>query len=294
MTNPAPRVLVSHFHTPAGESARLFHTVLRAGHMQASPDYRVERRACPGHDLLFCVAGAGSVRCADRAFVVSPGQLAWIDGRQPHAHWADPRQPWELLWLRIDGRPSRLFAEALNVREAPLFNLAGDSRDIFSAIFALLRERPLGIDAALHAAVTGIAARLFESRQLVSGDAAVVAEGPADGRLREVLQHMRREYWRHWKIEELARLAHMSAPHFFRRFRKATGSSPVDWLRRERINQAKRRLSEGEARVRAIAAELGYGDPFYFSRDFKKLTGLSPRRYREQERMLTQGQRNSS
>jgi AraC-like DNA-binding protein len=68
----------------------------------------------------------------------------------------------------------------------------------------------------------------------------------------------------------------------------------VDWLRRERINRAKRRLGEGEDRIRAIAAELGYGDPFYFSRDFKKLTGLSPRRYREQERILTQGRRNSS
>ncbi|HXS06028.1 MAG TPA: AraC family transcriptional regulator [Rhizomicrobium sp.] len=294
MVRPAPRSLVSHFHTPAGDSARLFHTVLRAGHMQASADYCVERRASPGHDLLFCVEGAGSVRCADKMFVVAPGQLAWIDGRQPHAHWADPRRPWELLWLRIDGRPSRLFAEALNAREAPLFNLASDIRDDFAAIFALLRARPLGIDAALHAAVTSIAARLFESRQLACGNEAVIPEGPADGSLHEVLRHMRREYWRHWKIEELARLGQMSAPHFFRRFRKATGSSPVDWLRRERINQAKRRLSEGEDRIRAIAAELGYSDPFYFSRDFKKLTGLSPRRYRQQERMLTQGQRNAS
>jgi AraC-like DNA-binding protein len=289
MVSTPPRILASYFHTPGGESSRLFHTVLRAGHMQASPDYRVERNFYPGHDLLFCAAGAGWVRCADKTFAVSPGQLAWIDGRQPHAHWADPRDPWELLWLRIDGRPSRLFCGALHVREAPLFDVADDTRGSFATVFALLGERSLAVDAALHAAVSVLMARLFESRQPVSAHQATAPGGTADRRLHDVLQRMRREYRRPWKVEELARLAGLSVPHFFRRFRKTTGSSPVDWLRRERINQAKHLLSDGDDCIRDIAAELGYGDPFYFSRDFKKLTGLAPRHYREQERMLTRG-----
>jgi AraC-like DNA-binding protein len=83
--------------------------------------------------------------------------------------------------------------------------------------------------------------------------------------------------------EELARLAGMSTPHFFRRFKRATGSSPIDWLRRERINQAKRHLSETADPVGEIAERVGYSDPFYFSRDFKRMTGHSPREYRSQE-----------
>ena len=63
----------------------------------------------------------------------------------------------------------------------------------------------------------------------------------------------------------------------------ATGSTPLDWLRRERISEAKRRLSQSKEPIRVIAEELGYGDQFYFSRDFKKLVGLSPRHYRRQE-----------
>ena len=282
----APRIIASYFHTPTVASQRLFHTVLRAGHLQASPDYRVERRSHPGHDLLFCVAGAGFVRCGERHFAVAADQFAWIDCRQPHAHWADPHTPWELLWLRIDGRPSRIFADALNVKGAPLFGIAGDGKALFAPIFALLHERPLAIDAALHAAVTALVARLFESRQPAI-DQKETSDITADRRLHMVLAHMRREPQRHWRVEELAKLAGLSVPHFFRRFRKATGASPMDWIRRERINQAKRRLSESDARIRDIAVELGYSDPFYFSRDFKKLTGLSPRHYRAQERMLT-------
>src|SRR5215469_3765773 len=138
-----PRILASYFHTPGVASQRLFHTVLRAGHLQASSDYRVERRSYPGHDLLFCAAGAGFVQSGGKVFAVPAGHLAWIDCRQPHAHWADPREPWELLWLRIDGRPSHLFADALSVREMPLFGFEEDPRAGFAPIFELLRKRPL-------------------------------------------------------------------------------------------------------------------------------------------------------
>src|SRR5215469_1653746 len=141
MASSPPRILASYFHTPGIESQRLFHTVLRAGHVQASPDYRVERRTHPGHDLLFCAAGAGFVQTGGKVSAVAAGQLAWIDCRQPHAHWADSRQPWELLWLRIDGRPSRLFADALGVREIPLFGFRDDAQAGFAPIFDLLRKR---------------------------------------------------------------------------------------------------------------------------------------------------------
>ena len=278
-----PRVLASYIHTPGVASQRLFHTVLRAGHLLASPLYRVERHSYPGHDLLFCVDGAGSVRCGEKVFAVAAGQLAWIDCAQPHAHWADPRAPWELLWLRIDGQPSRLFADALNVREGPVFTCPGDGKLFFLPIFALLRQRPLAIDAALHEAVTSLTAGLFASRQPAAGEGKPLEEG-VDSKLRPVLARLRRQPNRVWKVEELARLSGLSVPHFFRRFRQVVGSSPIDWIRRERVNQAKRQLIENDVPIRDIALALGYRDPFYFSRDFKKLTGLSPRQYRRQER----------
>ena len=284
MAKRASRILASYFHTPSAASQPLFHTVSRAGHILASPDYGIERRSYPGHDLLLCVAGAGSVRVRGKEFGVAPGQLAWIDCRQPHAHWAHPRHPWELLWLRIDGKQTRQFCEALNVKEMPVFALSDEAAVIFRRVLALLRERPLAIDAALHAAVSALMALLFESR--LAGGSPGERGLPAaiqDRKLRAVVTCMRQDCRRHWRIEELASLAGLSVPHFFRLFRGATGSSPMDWLRRERMNQAKRRLSESKDSIRHIAAQLGYGDPFYFSRDFKKLVGLSPRHYRQRE-----------
>jgi AraC-like DNA-binding protein len=286
MAKTPPHVLASYFHTPGAASQRLFHTVLRAGHVQSAPDYAVERQSYPGHDLLLCLAGTGFVRCNDRVFSVPAGQLAWIDCQRPHAHWAAPAEPWELYWIRIDGRQTRLFARSLAVGEVPVFRLrdVAAAESAFRQIFALLNARPLAIDAALHAAVAGLIALLFEAR-LLDAPAGERGSGKirADLKMRGVLASLRRNYQRPWRVEELAHLSGLSVPHFYRRFRQATGSPPLDWLRRERINQAKRRLSESPDRIRDIAAQVGYRDQFYFSRDFKKLVGLSPRHYRQQE-----------
>ncbi len=75
----------------------------------------------------------------------------------------------------------------------------------------------------------------------------------------------------------------MSSSHFTRLFRRAFGTSPVDWLRRERISQAKRRLVETTIPIEWVAEQVGYQDRFFFSKDFKKLTGMTPREYRKRE-----------
>jgi AraC-like DNA-binding protein len=75
----------------------------------------------------------------------------------------------------------------------------------------------------------------------------------------------------------------MSASHFSRIFKAAFGTSPIDWLRRERISQAKRRLVETTDAIKEIAEQTGYSDRFFFSKDFRRLTGHTPREFRRRE-----------
>lgn len=279
-------VIASYFHTPGETERRLFHAVLRAGHIKTAADYRIERSSYPGHDWLFCITGAGFVRSAERASPISAGQLGWLDCSRPHAHWPDAANPWELFWLRVDSPQMNLLAEALKVWDSPVFTLhdSADAITVFEQIFKLLRERPLTLDVSLHAAISNLTELLFVARQ---DDPEYHREARVSARFRGVLAQMRLDCKRPWKIEDLAGQAGISVPHFFRCFKNATGASPMDWLRRERINQAKRLLSETDERIRVIAEQVGYRDPFYFSRDFRKLVGVSPRRYRNQEQART-------
>ncbi|MFF9307060.1 AraC family transcriptional regulator [Streptomyces sp. NPDC014777] len=105
-----------------------------------------------------------------------------------------------------------------------------------------------------------------------------------DERLRPAvdLLHGRPEH--DWGLQELARAASMSRTTFAERFREAAGVPPLTYLGRWRMLLAQRALRNGDARVAALAAELGYGSESAFSTAFKRIVGESPQRYRKRMR----------
>ena len=84
-------------------------------------------------------------------------------------------------------------------------------------------------------------------------------------------------------MPSLARLAGLSPTHFSRVFKQSFGTSPIDWLRRERISQAKRRLADSTDDIKEIAEQVGFSDRYFFSKDFKKHTGFTPSQFRARE-----------
>jgi AraC-like DNA-binding protein len=277
------RFLASFFHAPSQLAEQAFVGVLRAGHLQAGSDYRVERRVSAGHDLLLAVRGAGTVLAMGRQFRVSAGELAWIHGAHPHAHWADPADPWELLWLRIDGPSLEPIAASLGIDAQPVFSLPAPAKTacIFRRTFDLMNTPPPALEALLHREATSLIATLFEVRQdRPSGFAVGTGLPPA---VRRTTEQMSLYYFRPWRIEELARRAGISVPQYFRCFKQATGLTPMCWLRRERMHQAKRRLTETADSIKEIAEQVGYGDQFHFSRDFRRSAGVSPSQFRRHE-----------
>lgn len=63
-------------------------------------------------------------------------------------------------------------------------------------------------------------------------------------------------------------------------FKADTGMSPFEWLRAQRLKNAKRLLKTTELPVYLIALESGYSDANNFSTAFKKEFGLNPKQYR--------------
>lgn len=48
-----------------------------------------------------------------RRHEIGTGQLAWIANERPHAHHANPDDPWTLLWFRFDGPNAAALREKL-------------------------------------------------------------------------------------------------------------------------------------------------------------------------------------
>jgi len=72
----------------------------------------------------------------------------------------------------------------------------------------------------------------------------------------------------------------MSRTALAERFRDAMGDTPLNHLRVLRMQRAMRLLAETDHKLETVATEVGYQDPFSFSKVFKRTTGVSPKAFR--------------
>jgi AraC-like DNA-binding protein len=82
------------------------------------------------------------------------------------------------------------------------------------------------------------------------------------------------------QVSKLAARINVSASYFFALFKRQTGYAPIDFFIHLRMRRACHLLDSTRLSVKQIADQLGYDDPFYFSRLFKSVTSLAPSEYR--------------
>ena len=83
-----------------------------------------------------------------------------------------------------------------------------------------------------------------------------------------------------WTLEKLAKDVGLSRSSLAARFTHFVGDPPMHYLARWRMQVAARLLADGDAKVSAVADQVGYDSEAAFSRAFKKLVGVSPAAWR--------------
>ena len=81
-------------------------------------------------------------------------------------------------------------------------------------------------------------------------------------------------------VAQMVALSGLPERTFKRRFRQATGMSPLDYVHTLRLEEAKQMLEATDLSVEAIACEVGYQDSSFFGRLFKRKAALTPAQYR--------------
>ena len=82
-------------------------------------------------------------------------------------------------------------------------------------------------------------------------------------------------------VEELAERAATSSRNFVRRFKKATNNTPIEYIQRVRIENAKKKLESTTMNILQVMIDSGYQDDKTFRTLFKRHAGLTPLEYRK-------------
>lgn len=82
-------------------------------------------------------------------------------------------------------------------------------------------------------------------------------------------------------LDKVANVANMSAAHFCRMFKKATGMNFSEYVNRLRIEKAKQLMSSTGLSISQVAYEVGFNSVTHFNRTFRKITGATPTEFRQ-------------
>lgn len=269
------------FHTPGPAEVAFPYHVVAAGRTRTLPATAAVRRRYNQHVLILTDAGSGRVTMQGRQGRARPGTLVWLDTGQDYAHGCAPgAAEWRYRWLGVQGVGLDALYTQWRAALAPVQPLADPAAAsaAIDAILAAMRGHAADLSLRSLAGVAQLVAAFLIARgTTAAGTAAPAHPGLAD----TLLPRLRQQLARPWTVASLAAEAGLSASQLTRRFHAGPGLTPMAWLRRERINAAKALLLDPALSVQELAAAVGYGDPFHFSRDFRALTGRSPRAFRQ-------------
>lgn len=267
------------FQTPGRLSRAFPYALLAAGRRVSMPNEMPIAQRFNQHTLILTLNGKGLLEVNGLSSFLREGTIAWLDSSMLYSHRCEPRHShWSYLWLGFVGHGLDTLFDSLDVIANPVFEMTNphDMEALFTGILDEVEGNGFLADSRCFALLAQLISSLVSERA-DGGDL-----GGAVQRLQRVMEMVRADLNRPWTINEFATAANLSQAQFFRRFRQRMGTTPVDWLRHERINAAKSLLVVTDARIGGIAARCGYPDPFHFARDFKKLVGVTPSEFRRQ------------
>lgn len=197
-------------------------------------------------------------------------QTGLLDGKTATTHWGFV-QAFRKRYPQIILRPEKLITDEGHL-------LCSGACNSYIDLSVYLIERFCGRNVALQCSKTMVHdfARTSQAPYIVfqrnrdHNDELILA----------IQDHIEEQYALRLHPEQLAREYGMSRRTFERRFKKATGHTPVFYLQHTRVEAAKQMLESGLQSFDEIAYKVGYEDSSFFRKVFVKHTGLRPSEYK--------------
>ncbi len=248
------------------------------------PNARYHYRRRPGgvdqYILIYAVDGEGTITLDNEEHRLKHGQFFVIPSDVPHEYRANEEDPWSIYWVHFKGAWS-----------ANLTGHFGKVMTIAPSELSRTEERINLFREIIHCLGMGLYKENVEYANLCLPHLLACffyvpqfryfnRQNPRDI-IERVILYMKSNIEKRISLQDLSREFHLSIPQLSKLFYQRTKNSPIDYLIHLKIQRACQLLDFTDLQIKSISAELGYDDPYYFSRLFKKIMNASPREYRE-------------
>lgn len=229
---------------------------LYSGRVSASPHWAIGTHLHPFHEIVCVLRGRYWAMVGGREVRARGGEVLFYRAGAPHEEASGPDDPAETIYIGFEwpDAPARLPVAAPDRRGriGPLAHWLHEDRD---AGDAAARDRLLEV--------------------LLREFAAPPPEEPT-GLVDAVRRFFAGNLAEPIALEDAARAAGLSKHHFLRRYHALAGRTPMEDLRRMRIEHARHLILTTDLPLKAIPPLAGLGDQHQMTRLFRRHLGMTP------------------
>ena len=251
--------------------------VVCGGVEHCAPDYEIRRETFPFYSIEYVARGEGQLKLGRRSHALKPGIIfAYGPGVRQHIT-SNPQKP--LV---------KYFVDFAGTQSAQWIQRAGLAPGRVSQVFPPNEIQPL-FDELIRSGQRGTRHTAELCRQLLeclgiklleASAPLKEAESAAFATYQTSRQFVQEHFHRLRTLEQVARECHLDTAYLCRLFRRYDHQSSYRFLTRLKMNAAAGQLQQPGALVKNVAADIGFANPFHFSRVFKSVFGIAPDEFR--------------
>lgn len=248
-------------------------------------------------EIILISKGSAIINCNHKEFTLEEGDLILIHPQVVHSIFTSSPCPLKYYVLKFDigslnaysvytGRISTVFKCAEGSTKAPIlipFDEIKDLylEDLFKSCISEVNRKDYGYDIRIESIISSLLIEIIRVWRRQGFDLYSTKIRAYDKEsLYTVLKYIDDHTHEVIRVEELAKMCHMSYSYFAKKFRELYGQSCKDYIEFIKISKVKDLLLFTNFDLNYISQETGFSDCSHLIRIFKKNTGITPNKFR--------------
>lgn len=253
-----------------------------AGHRVCDSTHMIGPRVLDTYKIVFILSGQGYLVQDDNpAILLKPNDMFILFANHRHHYWANPDDPWTIMWVAFNGADSPNLLNALHLTLSNYWMRDALTDSIKKTMHKLIQCLSDETDSYRIGAVTELFC-VTNKLRLNQAHVPDTTDSDEETVSSRIIAFIEQNYYMEIDMAMLCQHMHYSRSYLSRTFKSTTGITIQECLHDTRISKAKKLLIGTTLSIQEIATSVGINDSLYFSKLFRKKIGSSPRDYRNQ------------